>query len=114
MNYGEFESSRGEGVYQIFDIISVVRITTTMSADGVHACNIYTKNIYFIRAGRYGFQAPVKARLFVPMQRVHSTHLAARTMRAGCLSRGKIVRHFALTTKCRDRAWLRLNLYFSL
>jgi hypothetical protein len=41
MNYGEFESSKGEGAYRIVDIISVVRITTT-SVDGVHACNICT------------------------------------------------------------------------
>jgi hypothetical protein len=114
MNYGEFESSKGEGFYRIFYIISAVRITTTTSADGVHACNICTKNSSFLRTGQYGFQAPVKARLFVPMQRVHNTHSAVRTMRDGCLSRGKIVRLFALTTKCRDRAWVGLNLYFSL
>jgi len=43
MNYGEFESSKGEGFYRIFYIISAVRITTTTSADGVHACNIMYK-----------------------------------------------------------------------
>jgi hypothetical protein len=72
MNYGEIVSSKGVGVYRIFDIISVVRITTT-SVDGVHACNICTKNSYLLRAGRFEFQAPVKARFSVPMQRSPDT-----------------------------------------
>jgi len=59
MNYEEFESPKGEGVYRTFEIISVVRITTT-SVKGVRACNMCTKNSHLLRAGRYGFQAPVK------------------------------------------------------
>jgi hypothetical protein len=93
----ENESSKVEGVYRIFDINSVVRITTT-SVDGVHACNICTKNSYLLRAGRSGFQDPAKARFSVPTQRGPDTHSTAITMRAGCLSRGKMGRYVALTT----------------
>jgi hypothetical protein len=97
MNYGEFESAEGEGVYRTFEIISVVRITTA-SVDGVCACNMCTKNSHLLLAGRYGFQAPVKERFSVPMQRDPNPHSAARAMGAGCLSRRKIGRHVALTT----------------
>jgi hypothetical protein len=97
MNYGEFVPSKGEGEYRIFDITSVVRITTT-SVDGVHACKIRTQNSYLLRPGRSGFQAPMKARFSAPIQRGPDTHSSASTMRASCLSRGKGNRHVALNT----------------
>jgi hypothetical protein len=88
MNYGEFDSSKVEGVYRIFDIITLVRITTT-SVNGAHTFNICTKNSFLLRAGRSGIQAPAKARFSVPMQRNPDTLSTASTTQAGCFPEEK-------------------------